>query len=96
MAAPATTAPAGTLINYRVEGGLAWIEMNDPPANTYTHEMMLQLDTAILRARFDGEVHVIIGRKILFCGRQHQNVGQRDAGIQILFLPARQRNLNAP
>ena len=27
--------------------------MNDPPANTYTHEMMRQLDDAILKARFD-------------------------------------------
>lgn len=62
MATTSTAAPAGTLINYRVEGGIAWIEMNDPPANTYTHEMMVQLDTAILRARFDGDVHVIILR----------------------------------
>src|SRR5581483_1486618 len=35
---------------------------NDPPANTYTHEMMRQLDEAILSARFDGSVHVILLR----------------------------------
>ena len=29
----------------------AFIEMDDPPANTYTHEMMRQLDEAILDAR---------------------------------------------
>ena len=60
----ATTAPTagGTLINYRVEGGLAWIEMNDPPANTYTYEMMQQLDNAILSARMDESVHVIVLR----------------------------------
>ncbi len=52
----------GTLINYTVEGGLAWIEMNDPPANTYTYEMMQQLDTAILRVRMDEAAHVIILR----------------------------------
>jgi enoyl-CoA hydratase len=59
----ATTATGtGTLINYTVEGGLAWIEMNDPPANTYTYEMMQQLDIAILRARMDEAAHVIILR----------------------------------
>jgi enoyl-CoA hydratase len=61
----ATTAPAtesNALINYRVEGGIAWIEMNDPPANTYTYEMMRQFDDAILRARMDDSAHVIILR----------------------------------
>ncbi len=47
----ATTAPATTdatattekqLIEYRVEEGLAIMELNDPPANTYTYEMMRQ------------------------------------------------------
>src|SRR6267142_351114 len=51
-----------TLIDYRVEDGLAIIELNDPPANTYTFEMMHQLDEAILKARFDDGVHVIVIR----------------------------------
>ncbi len=62
MATTVTASSASTLVNYRSEGGLAWIEMNDPPANTYTYEMMQQLDAAILRARFDAEVHVLILR----------------------------------
>src|SRR5437867_4913940 len=60
-----TTAPtsaAKALINYTTGDGIAWIEMNDPPANTYTYEMMQELDSAILRARMDGAVHVIILR----------------------------------
>ncbi len=36
--------------------------MDDPPANTYTHEMMRQLDEAILKARFDDDVHVLVVR----------------------------------
>ncbi len=60
--ATATATPVGTLINYTVEGGIGWIEMNDPPANTYTYEMMQQLDDAVLRARMDTSVHVIILR----------------------------------
>jgi enoyl-CoA hydratase/carnithine racemase len=50
------------LVDYRVESGIAVVEMNDPPANTYTHEMMRQLDDAILQARFDDSVHVLVLR----------------------------------
>src|SRR5579862_9403853 len=48
------------LIHYRVDGGVAVIELSDPPANTYTYEMNRQLDDAILQARMDTEVHVIV------------------------------------
>src|SRR2546428_4057838 len=51
-----------TVIDCRVEDGLAIIELTGPPANTYTYEMMRQLDEAILKARFDDGVHVIIVR----------------------------------
>src|SRR5215213_11787617 len=70
----ATTAPAKstssssaaggdrTLVDYRTDGALAILELNDPPANTYTHEMMRQLDEAILKARFEKDVYVIVLR----------------------------------
>ena len=48
------------LVNYQSEDGLAFITLNDPPANTYTYEMMQALDTAILQARMDDSVQVII------------------------------------
>src|SRR5690348_11560677 len=51
-----------TLVHYKVEGGVAILELDDPPANTYTYEMMRQLDAAILQARFDDAVHVIVLR----------------------------------
>src|SRR5947209_8135861 len=51
-----------TLVHCLVEGGVAIIELDDPPANTYTHDMMRQLDEAILQARFDDSVHVIVLR----------------------------------
>jgi enoyl-CoA hydratase/carnithine racemase len=54
--------PAGTLCGYRVENGIAFLELCDPPANTYTYEMMRALDDAILKARFDENVHVILMR----------------------------------
>ena len=59
-----TTANAtrATLVDYKKEGGIAVLTLNDPPANTYTYEMMRDIDEAILKARFDESVHVILIR----------------------------------
>jgi len=51
---------ANNLVNYRVEGKVAVMELNAPPANCYTYEMMRALDEAILQARFDETVEVIL------------------------------------
>jgi enoyl-CoA hydratase len=51
-----------TLVHYLIEAGVAILALDDPPANTYTFEMMRQLDECILRARFDDDVHVILLR----------------------------------
>lgn len=48
------------LAEYRAEAGVATITLNFAPANCYTHEMMLELDQAILKARFDDSVHAIV------------------------------------
>jgi enoyl-CoA hydratase len=53
---------ADKLVNYRADGGIAILTLDDPPANTYTHQMMRDLDEAILAARFDDDVHVIVIR----------------------------------
>ena len=53
---------AKTLVDFTVQDGIGIIALNDPPANTYTYEMMQQLDTAILKARMDDNVHVIVLR----------------------------------
>ena len=50
------------LVHYRVDNGVAILEMDDPPANTYTYDMMQQLDAAILNARMDESAHVIVIR----------------------------------
>ena len=57
-----TTTTEKTLINYSVTEGVALIELSNAPANTYSYEMMSQLDAAILRARFDEDAHVILIR----------------------------------
>jgi enoyl-CoA hydratase/carnithine racemase len=51
---------AEELIKQRNQDGVAVIELNAPPANTYSYEMMQQLDTAVLEARMDPGVHVIV------------------------------------
>lgn len=56
----ATEQDRTTLVHYEARDGVATLTLDDPPANTYTYEMMRQLDEAILRARMDGDVHVIV------------------------------------
>lgn len=51
-----------TLVNYSTDRGVGIIELTNAPANTYSYEMMSQLDAAILKARFDDDVHVIVLR----------------------------------
>ncbi len=48
------------LVRYESLDGIARLTLSDPPLNAYTHEMMCDLDDAILRARFDDSVHVIL------------------------------------
>jgi enoyl-CoA hydratase/carnithine racemase len=47
-------------IDYAVSDGIAVITLNDPPANTYSYEMMQRLDERILAARMAEGVQVII------------------------------------
>jgi enoyl-CoA hydratase len=48
------------LVNYEVKDGIAWLTLCDPPANTYTYEMLSELDTCILEARMDEKAYVIV------------------------------------
>ncbi|MEW5926951.1 MAG: enoyl-CoA hydratase/isomerase family protein [Gemmatimonadota bacterium] len=83
MATATTEIPAteqNTLVRYEARDGIAIFTLDDPPANTYTHEMMRDLDAAILRARFDPEVDVIVitgaGEKF-FCAGANINMLQK-------------------
>ena len=71
-----------TLVDYEVKDGIAYLTLNDPPANTYTHAMMSQLDVAILKARFDEQVHVLVltglGEKFFCAGANIQMLEQSD------------------
>ena len=77
--AEATETKKKTLVHFRVTDGVAVLTLDDPPANTYTYEMMRQLDEAILRARMLEDVNVIVltgqGEKFFSAG----------ANIQMLY-----------
>ncbi|HEY4492139.1 MAG TPA: enoyl-CoA hydratase/isomerase family protein [Acidobacteriota bacterium] len=65
------------LVRYKVETGVALLTLNDPPANTYSYEMMQLLDRRILLARMDENVEVIVitgeGEKF-FCAGANINM----------------------
>jgi enoyl-CoA hydratase len=60
MAVIEQDAQTKTLVHYEVRDGVAILTLDDPPANTYTYELMLDLDRCILRARMDESAHVIV------------------------------------
>src|SRR5882724_12314902 len=86
---PATAEATKQLINYRTDSGVAVIEMNDPPANTYTHEMMRQLDDAILKARMDNDVYVVLltgaGEKFFSAGANIKMLSSVDPTFKYYF-----------
>ena len=71
------TKTTSDLVQYFVKDGIAFLTLNDPPANTYTHEMMQTLDARILAARMDESVQVIVitgnGEKF-FCAGANINM----------------------
>ena len=77
------------LVKYENDGGLGIIQMDDPPANTYTYEMMQKLDTAILRARMDENVHVIVlrgaGDKFFSAGASIPMLAKSDPTFKYYF-----------
>src|SRR5271166_4184275 len=77
------------LVNCRTESGVAVIELNDPPANTYSYEMNRQLDDAILAARMDNDVYVIVltggGEKFFCAGADIQMLTKVDPTFKYYF-----------
>jgi len=76
-------------INYRVSDGVAVIELNDAPANTYSYEMMQQIDAAVLSARMDDAVHVIVitgaGEKFFCAGANIAMLKDADPTFKYYF-----------
>lgn len=77
------------LVDYSVSEGVATISLNDPPMNAYTHEMMKDLDAAILEARFDNDVHVLVltghGEKFFCAGANIRMLSEVDETYKYYF-----------
>ena len=78
-----------TLVDYRTEAGVATIKLCDPPMNAFTYEMMKDLDDAILDARFDNDVHVIVitgyGERFFSAGANIKMLSEVDPAFKYYF-----------
>ena len=78
-----------TLVDYRTEAGVATIELCDPPMNSFTYEMMKDLDDAILDARFDNDVHALVitgyGDRFFSAGANVQMLSEVDPAFRFYF-----------
>lgn len=76
-------------IKVSVADGVSTLELCDPPANTYSYEMMLELDEAILAARMDPAVHVIVlrgaGEKFFCAGANIRMLKDADPEFKYYF-----------
>jgi enoyl-CoA hydratase/carnithine racemase len=85
-------------IHYSVTAGVATIELNDPPANTYSYEMMREIDAALLDARMDPAVHVIVlrgaGEKFFCAGANIRMLTEADPDWKYYFCLHANETLN--
>lgn len=76
-------------VTWAAGGGVALVTLVHPPANGYSHEMMLDLDAAILRARFDREVEVIVlagaGERFFCAGADIDELARMSAAEKYAF-----------
>src|SRR5678809_339624 len=85
-------------LDYEVKDGIALITLNDPPANTYSYEMMQMLDRAILDARMDEAVQVIVitgkGEKFFCAGADIQMLANVTPTFEYYFCLHANETLN--
>jgi enoyl-CoA hydratase/carnithine racemase len=86
------------LVEYEVRDHVAYLTLTDPPANTYTHEMMRDLDQGILKARFDPDVHVVVltgeGEKFFCAGANIKMLQESDPTFKYYFCLHANETLN--
>src|SRR5436853_2002702 len=85
-------------VDYEIRDGVAIIALNDPPANTYSYEMMQQLDHAILNVRMDEAVQVIVitgkGEKFFCAGADIQMLANVTPAFKYYFCLHANETLN--
>ncbi|HEY8469116.1 MAG TPA: enoyl-CoA hydratase/isomerase family protein [Longimicrobiales bacterium] len=89
---------ARELVHYEERDGVAVLTLDDPPANTYTYEMMQQLDAAILRARMADHVSVLVlvgaGEKFFCAGANIQMLAEVSPQFKYYFCLHANETLN--
>ncbi len=89
---------SSALIDVAIDGPISTIRLNNPPANCYSFEMMRELDAAILDARFNDQVHVIIlqgaGEKFFCAGADIEMLGEVTPGFKYNFCLHANETLN--
>jgi enoyl-CoA hydratase/carnithine racemase len=80
------------------DAGVLTITLDDPPANTYSYEMMQELDAAILAARMDRAIHVIVitgaGEKFFCAGANIAMLKDADPVFKYYFCLHANETLN--
>ena len=86
------------LVVTSVKNGVMTFELTFDPGNCYTHEMMRQIDEAILQARFDEKVHVIVirgsGDKFFCAGADINMLKKADPTFKYYFCLHANETLN--
>jgi enoyl-CoA hydratase len=87
-----------TRIDSTVTDGIAVVTLSDPPANAYSYEMMREIDDAVLGARMDASVHVIVitgaGEKFFCAGANIAMLKDADPGFKYYFCLHANETLN--
>ncbi|NNF38556.1 MAG: enoyl-CoA hydratase/isomerase family protein [Gemmatimonadetes bacterium] len=86
------------LVRYQVQDKVAILTLDDAPANTYTYEMFKQFDTAVLKARMDNDVEVIMitgaGDKFFSAGADISMLNEADPTFKYYFCLHANETLN--
>jgi enoyl-CoA hydratase len=90
--------PEKELVHYEEQDKIVILTLDDPPANTYTHEMMAELDAAIIRARFADHIEVIVitgaGEKFFCAGANIGMLNSVTPGFKYCFCLHANETLN--
>jgi len=77
------------LVSLDVRERVATLTLDDPPANTYSHAMMQQLDAHVVALRFDRGVDVIVlrgaGEKFFCAGANVSMLAEADPHFKYMF-----------
>ena len=92
------TTTQAKMVNTSVKNGVMTIELSFDPGNCYTHEMMKQIDAAVLEARFNNDVQAIVirgaGDKFFCAGADINMLKQADPTFKYYFCLHANETLN--